>query len=225
MIVMSSTDPIQIYKRFEGALTEQMPRLIKEGRVPISTADYMSLYLEMQKPRKVVSISDVNDAMGYIRITFGRICTGDGIVFKFGDKSRIKVVLDSDLIRKINADTYTMAGDLALDSYENLDGEEILIKHLSKMPKTLEEAKACPLLKRLSRGDMVLLGNFIDTVFYNGKKDYMHERNMRICFTGPGHMDSMCPFTFHHVLGLVYGGGSIGLSNPECVVVGKPNFS
>ena len=131
------------YKEFYGRVTEQMPLLRAEGRVPISVADIMERRLN----------SDLQDWKD------NYFFTGDAIAYH-PDK-KFKIVLDSDLLRTLKSESDVQNGALVLTDglYEDLQGEEFLYKDIKKLvEKNLSQKEILqhPLWKAVARNDELL---------------------------------------------------------------------
>src|SRR3990167_11287530 len=110
------------YKEFYGRSTEQMPRLIAEGRTPLSIAGLMRRRLE------VLNSSDE------VRNSFwdNYFDTGDGIAYH--PDGRGKIVLDAQPLRELTPSSQLRNGALVLPSgvYDRLEGVEFSREDLAK---------------------------------------------------------------------------------------------
>ncbi|MCD4666539.1 hypothetical protein K8R47_01890 [archaeon] len=160
------------YKEFYGANPEQMNLLIKEGRVPISTADLMRIRLEVLTGGS----EDVRSAWhdNYFD-------TGDAIVYH--PNGNAKIVLDSKLARELNLDSEIRNGALILPDgmYEQLEGTEFnrdeLEKYVAEESLTLDQVNQNPIWQALAR-DKSLLNKYADMVFKETKDRFGYDKNM-----------------------------------------------
>ena len=90
------------YQEFFGRNTEQMPMLIKSGRVPMSAAGLMDRRLEVRDERFSQKVrSDWHDSHFY---------TGDGVLYH--PDGKIKVVPDARDLRGLNSQSALSNGAL-----------------------------------------------------------------------------------------------------------------
>lgn len=150
----------ETYKEFYGRNTEQMPKLIAEGRIPLSVAGLMERKLDMRNS------SDNKVKSAWIDNSF---TTGDvGIYHPDG---KVKVVLDSQHLRDLTTQSKLKRGALVLEDriYEQLEGQEFTRKELEKYTGndlSKKQAKTNPILKTLAR-DQGLLNDYVDYIFVN----------------------------------------------------------
>ncbi|PIZ82764.1 hypothetical protein COX97_03145, partial [Candidatus Pacearchaeota archaeon CG_4_10_14_0_2_um_filter_05_32_18] len=104
----------EAYREFYGRNVEQMPKLIAEGRVPMSVAGLMQRRLDVRN-------SDADIKGSYIDNYFD---TSDAVVYH--PDGRVKIVLDSQTLRDITPQSKLINGALVLteDAYNALQGEE-----------------------------------------------------------------------------------------------------
>ena len=164
----------EAYEEFYGRNTEQMPKLIADGRVPMSVAGLMQRRLDVRNSDPEVKSSWIDNYFD----------TGDAIVYH--PDGRVKIVLDSQHLRDMTPDTPRNGGALILgeDVYKALEGEEFKKGELGKiderMPK--DDVKAHPVWKALAR-DQGLLNDYTDHIFAEGKERFGYDTAMGI-FTG-----------------------------------------
>jgi hypothetical protein len=158
-LALSTKNESKAFKKFYGKSAEQMPKLIAEGRTPMSTAQLMQRRLDVR-----------NDIVGvrHAWLDFG-FDTGDGVVYH--PDGRVKVVLDSEDLRDMNSESRICRGALVLtdDDYNALKGsyvEEFERGKLGKVNEWLskQEAKSHPVWKVLAR-DQILLNDYVDFIF------------------------------------------------------------
>src|SRR3989344_2984291 len=92
----------EAYKEFYGRNTEQMPKLIADGRVPINVSQLMQRRLDVRN-------SDGEVKASYLDNYFD---TGDAVVYH--PDGRVKVVLDSQNLREITPQSPLSNGALIL---------------------------------------------------------------------------------------------------------------
>lgn len=152
----------EAYREFYGRNTEQMPKLIADGRVPMNVAQLMQRRLDVRN-----SNSDIKSS--YLNNWFD---TGDAVVYH--PDGRVKIVLDSEDLRNITPDSKLRSGALILteDIYNNLQGEEFKKGKLGKINEWLsrEAVKFHPVWKVLAR-DQGLLNDYADLIFAEGNHD------------------------------------------------------
>ena len=161
----------EAYKEFYGRNTEQMPKLIADGRVPMSVAGLMQRRLDLR-----------NDETGvkdfYMDNYFD---TRDGVVYH--PDGRVKIVLDSQHLRDMTPESPRNGGALILgeDVYKALEGEEFRKGNLGKINERMSKAdvKAHPVWKVLAR-DQGLLDDYADHIFAEGKERFGYDTAMGI---------------------------------------------
>ena len=153
--------PEEAYKEFYGRSTEQMPKLIAEGRVPMNTSQLMQKRLDHRNgpaDLKTVWMDNYFD-------------TGDGVVYH--PDGRAKIVLDSQTLREMTPGSKRNNGALILgeDVYEEWQGEEFKEGRLGKTREWLSKAevKSHPVWKVLAR-DQALLDDYVDYIFAKCKE-------------------------------------------------------
>lgn len=155
----------QIYEEFCGKGLEQMPKLIAEGRVPMSVVGLMQARLDVRN-----SSDDVKSA--WMDNCFN---TGDAIVYH--PDGRAKIVLDSQYLREMTTETPlrdAAALVLTQEQYGAMDGEEFQKGELGKTDDywfSKKDVKAHPVWRILAR-DQALLDDYTDYIFseLKGKK-------------------------------------------------------
>ena len=174
----------QAYKAFpeKGTApnTEQMPKLIADGRVPMNVSQLMQRRLDVRNASE-----DVKTAwMDYY------FDTGDGVVYH--PNGRIKIVLDSQHLREINSQSKLNKGALVLteEDYNALQGQEFEGDKIGKTGTELSKAdvKAHPVWKVLAR-DQNLLNYYADYIFAEGRQRFKYDNAMGI-FTSSAGVDS-----------------------------------
>ena len=161
----------EAYREFYGRNTEQMPKLIADGRIPMNVSQFMQRRLDVRN-------SDDEVKSSYIDNYFD---TGDAVVYH--PDGQVKVVLDSQHLREINSDSNIRGGELILstDIYDSLEGEEFKKGKLGKTESSLylQDVKAHPVWKTLAR-DQALLNDYADYIFAEGKKRFDYDTMMGV---------------------------------------------
>jgi len=161
----------EAYKVYNGSNTKEMPKLIADGRVPISVAGLMQRRLDVRN-------FDADVKTSYMDNYFD---TGDAVVYHPG--GRIKIVLDSQHLRDMTSESSINSGALVLteDVYNSLNGEEFKKGKLGKTGDWLskEDVKAHPVWKALAR-DQTLLNDYTDYIFTEGKERFNNDTGMGI---------------------------------------------
>ena len=154
------------YKEFYGRNVDQMPALIAESRIPLSVAGLMQQRLRSGKQDWKDNYFD----------------TGDAIVYH--PDGRVKIVLDSQLLRDINPKSELLNGALVLVDgvYETLQGPEFTREKLAKITErdlALEEVKTHPFWQTLAR-DGALLNEYADSMGAEMKQRFKYDSIMGV---------------------------------------------
>ena len=161
----------EAYREFYGRNVEQMPKLIADGRVPMSVAGLMQRRLDVRN-------SDADVKTSYMDNYFD---SGDAVVYH--PDGRVKIVLDSQTVRDITPKSELRNGALILteDAYNDLQGAEFKKGKLGKVDERLsrEQAKAHPVWKVLAR-DQALLNDYVDFIFAEGKQRFDYDTAMGV---------------------------------------------
>ena len=161
----------EAYREFCGRNTEQMPKLIADGRVPMSVAGLMQRRLDVRN-------SDADVKTSYLDNYFD---SGDAVLYH--PDGRVKIVLDSQTLRDVTPNSELRNGALVLteDAYNVLQGEEFKKGKLGKVNERLsrEQAKAHPVWKILAR-DQALLNDYVDYIFAEGKQRFGNDTAMGV---------------------------------------------
>lgn len=164
--------PTQVYKEFYGRNVDQMPKLIAEGRVPLSVNGLMKRRLEVEK----LPFEDLKDA--YWNNYFN---TGDAVA-RHSD-GRVKIVLDSKDLRGLNPKSKLLNGGgliLTNEVYEVLDGPEFSPKDIERYTgKSLSksEVNKNPMWQSLAR-DKAVLRAYTDKTFEKAKAQFGYDQNV-----------------------------------------------
>ncbi len=161
----------EAYQEFYGQNVKQMPKLIADGRVPMSVAGLMQRRLDVRN-------SDADVKTSYMDNYFD---TGDAVAYH--PDGRVKIVLDSQTLREITPESPRSNGALVLASevYDTLQGEEFKKGELGKTesPLSREDVKAHPVWKVLAR-DQGLLNDYADYIFAEGKERFSYDTAMGV---------------------------------------------
>lgn len=146
----------EAHQEFYGRNTEQMPKLVADGRVPMSVSGLMQRRLDVRN-------SDDKIKSAWMDNYFD---TGDAVVYH--PDGRVKIVLDSQDLRNMTPDTPRNGGALIVtpETYDVLQGEEFKKGKLGKTGDwmTREDVKAHPVWKAIAR-DQALLNDYTDFIF------------------------------------------------------------
>ncbi|MBI2045210.1 hypothetical protein HYT23_04080 [Candidatus Pacearchaeota archaeon] len=159
----------QTFRDFNGRNVDQMPKLIAEGRTPLSVVGLMEARLKYGKqlPAWMDNYFD----------------TGDGVLYH--TDGRIKVVHDSPLIRGLNLESPLKDGALVLGDgvYDSAQGQEFERKKLEKYvesPLSKEQVKSNPIWRALARDNQGLLDEYTDFIFTQAKERFGYDKNMGV---------------------------------------------
>lgn len=182
---LALNDQFGLFKEFYGRNNEQMPKLVEEGRTPLSVAGLMQRRLEVLAG----SSDDMKTAWwdNYFD-------TGDGVFYH--PNGNVKIVLGAQPIRDMTVDTPLSYGALMLNkdrdesvaAYEALDGAEFSRSQLEKYVGkflTKYEAKNHPVWEVLAGGDQALLNAYVDAAFAEIEKRFGNEKNMDVHIASP----------------------------------------
>ena len=143
-----------------------MPKLIADGRVPMSTSELMQIRLDMEN----------TEDKDYWRNNY--FCTGDAVIYHpdgMGSWDKLKIDLDSQYLREMTPQTPRNNRTLVLtdDQYNAFDAEEFTRKQVGKINKWLsnEEVKIHAICRKLARYPKVL-ENYADYVFAKTKEKF-----------------------------------------------------
>jgi hypothetical protein len=173
-MTLELNDNVKPFKEFEGSNYKQMPKLIAEGRMPLSFAGLMKRKLQV-----LSGSPEVRDAWydNYVD-------TGDGIAY---DRSgNVKIELDSPIMRGLNPKSEIKSGALVIsdNAFENIRGEEFTSKDIAKYKfgTSLSESEVVehPFWNALARGDKALLKEYAHAVFKLAKEKYGYDKNMGV---------------------------------------------
>jgi len=171
------------FKEFYGRNNEQMPKLIEEGRIPLSVANLMQQKLENLSSSEALKTSWWNNYFD----------TGDGIFYN--PNGDFKIVLGAQPIRDMNSESKLSSGALVLGEnkeesikiYNSLDGVEFKRKDLNNLlGKTLSKSavKSHPVWNALVP-DKSLFNEYVDATFSEGKERFGYDNMMGIWISSP----------------------------------------
>jgi hypothetical protein len=177
-------DQVVPFKEFYGRNNEQMPKLIEEGRIPLSVAGLMEKRLEV-----------LTNSSDEVRSAWwdNYFDTGDGIFYHpDGD---LKVVLGAQPIRDMTGNSKLYYGALVLgedrDSsikvYSSLDGAEFKRGDIEGQVGSVlskDAVKKHPIWNALVT-DKALLDEYVDATFAQGKERFDYDNMMGILISSP----------------------------------------
>ncbi|MEK6897623.1 MAG: hypothetical protein AABW93_03780 [Nanoarchaeota archaeon] len=162
------------FKEFYGRNVEQMPKLIADGRIPLSVAGLMQRRLDVRNASDDVKSSWMDNYFD----------TGDAVVYH--PDGRVKIVLDSQTLREINPDSKRNLGALVLtpEQYDTMSGEEFKKDKIGKIGDSLskKDVKDHPVWRVLAR-DEALLNYYADYVFAEGEQRFYYDTAMGVYLT------------------------------------------
>lgn len=171
------------FNEFYGRNIEQMPKLVEEGRIPLSVANLMQQRLENLSSSEALKTSWWNNYFD----------TGDGIFYH--PNGDFKVVLGAQPIRDMNSDSKLSSGALVLNEdkeesieiYKSLDGVEFKRNDLDNLfGKILSKSavKSHPVWNALVP-DKALFNEYVDAVFSEGKNQFGYDNMMGVWISSP----------------------------------------
>lgn len=202
----------EAYKEFYGRTVDMMPVLIGEGLSPMSFAQVMQRRLDVLGGDKAVE-----DAWWMMRFD-----TSDVIAYHRDGK--IKILLDSQIVRELNPESNLKNGALALpdDLYEKLQGDEFTKGDVEKYAQgnnlTQNEVLYNPFWKALAR-DPELHKEYVRAVFREAKQRYDLEKLMSVSFSHfrEGHNLRLCTLSGLYEGSYAYGRGALDSSDGRLV--------
>lgn len=174
MASLKLNEPIEKFKEFYGKNTDQMPKILGEGRTPLSVAGLMKRRLEA-----LTASEDVMDAWWN-----NYFDTGDAVIYH--PDGRFKVVINAEPIwKEFSPNSKLKSGALILPegTYDRLDGESFSREEIGRYGiagklLTMEEAKRNPIWKALAGEDQALLDSYVDATFKKAKEDFNYSGDM-----------------------------------------------
>lgn len=177
-MALELNDTRKPFQEFEGANYKQMPKLIADGRTPLSFVGLMKRKLQ------VLSASpEVRDAW-----FTNYVDTGDGVAYDTA--GNVKIDLDSPTMRELNPKSTIKNGALLLPdgAYDKVNGQEFTSKDIGKyrFNTSLTEAEVNdhPFWLALARGDKALLKEYTHQVFKMAKEKHGYDKNMGVYLSG-----------------------------------------
>lgn len=174
---------IEMFKEFYGKNIDQMPKLLGEGRTPLSTAGLMERKLEV-----LTASEDVKGAWWN-----NYFSTGDAVIYH--PDGRFKVVTGNNakpFWKELNPKSKLSMRALVLPDgmYDKFNGEsftreEIKRYGIAEKMLTMEEAKRNPIWKALAGGDQTLLDSYVDAVFKKAEKNPGYDKIMGVWLSQP----------------------------------------
>ena len=214
-MTIESNDPTQDYKLFYGKYLEQMPKLLIEGRIPLSFKDVMQRRLEAansQYPNLIEAWLD------------NYFDTGDACVID--SRGNLKVVHDSNHLRELNSKTKLTNGAIVLSNadYSKLGGEEFSPKTIKEYgvlePLTEKQVNEHPVWKALARGDEVLLKAYSQMIFAKAKERFHYDKNMSIYLPSSREMPQLRSWCAGRLYYKSYATGRDGIGDDSGHLVG-----
>lgn len=165
------SNEMKIFEVYNGSIVKRMPKLISNGRVPANISQIMQRRLNLR-----------NDETGvksfYLSNHFN---TSDAVLYH--PDGRVKIVLDSKTLMEITPESELKDGALVLteEFYDALQGEEFKKGKLGKINEWLtdKEVKSHLVWKILAR-DQMLLDDYVDYIFAEGRKKFDYHTGMGI---------------------------------------------
>ena len=163
----------QNYKEFYGRNTEQMPKLIAEGRLPLSISGFMKRRLDALNSSDEVRSSYWDNYFD----------SGDGIAYH--PDGRAKIVLDAQPLRDLTPSSKLRNGALVLPDgvYDGLEGIELsevdLERYAVGEQLKKKNVKDNPIWQTLAR-DGKLLEDYVQNVFSQGKERFGYDLAMAV---------------------------------------------
>ncbi len=225
-MTLQLNEPVEQYKEFYGRNIDQMPKLIAEGRTPLSVAGLMRARLSALSGSPAVKSAwwdnwfDLGDAIAY---------------HPNGD---VKIVPDATVLRGVSPQSKLQNGALMLEDgvYESLPGNEFRRNKLGTTGQDLSKRQALnsPVWNELARGDHKLLEEYVNAVFSEAKERFSYSENMGIYVADAPTVPSVRPWYVYlldcrsgacgnYRLGS-YCGRLVGVAAPEAPSTQK-NFS
>ena len=213
-MALQLNEPVQVYKEFYGRNVDQMPKLVGEGRAPLSVAGLMKRRLE------VVDSPFEGLESAWIYNYFD---TGDAIYRH--NEGRCKVVLDDKALRSLNPKSKLLNGGLALTekAYDQGEGNVFSEKDLEKYTGRalkITEVQDNPIWLDLARGDQHLLKEYAAMIFAKAKKTYGYNENMGLYLPSTQEQPIMRSWYVGGLYGRSDAGGNCDLGNGDGRFVG-----
>ncbi|MBW8034763.1 MAG: hypothetical protein FVQ79_03690 [Planctomycetes bacterium] len=166
------------YKEFYGPVTKHMHALVAERMVPLSVAGLMQDRIEVGRDVSKVNRHLMNNYYD----------TGDAIVYH--PDGRIKIVLDSQLLRSITPKSELRDGALVVsdDNYAAAEGVEFKSGDLGRINSWLspKEIKAHPVWQVLAR-DQALLDEYTDYILAEANESFGYDVVMGVFLESKGY--------------------------------------
>jgi hypothetical protein len=169
-------EPTLDYEEFYGGNTTEMPKLVAEGRTPMSVAGLMQRRLEVLGASRRVRRAWLNNYFD----------TGDAVLYH--PNGKVKIVLDAQPLRTLNKKSKLRNGALIIDNdtYRSLSGEEFNRENLvTDTPLSKKQVLKSPVWNALARGDTKLLREYTDAAFADAKRRFDYTENMGVFLGQP----------------------------------------
>ncbi|MEK6959569.1 MAG: hypothetical protein AABX47_00205 [Nanoarchaeota archaeon] len=162
---------VKYHDDFYGKIIEQMPRLIAQGRTPLSVAELMR--------QRILALSQPEDIKNAWWNNYFHL--GDAVLYH--PNSNIKTELDSQLLRQLNPQSKLQNGLWLItdEIYNASEGKEFSRDELSPLDTSLDKTAILsnPLWKYLAREDKGLLEEYTEAVFKEAQT-FNYDSNMGI---------------------------------------------
>ena len=164
------------YKEFYGPYAEQMPRLLREGRTPMTVADVMRRRVEVAR-----SATDVRAAWldHYLH-------TSDAILYD--TSGRLKIVRAAGLLTAVTPQCAIRDGALTIDAavYDAVAAPEFAASDLvTGMPLSAHDVRCNPVWLALAGEDRALLDEYVTMVFKNARRLFAYTEAMGVYLPPP----------------------------------------
>ena len=177
---------VEQYKEFYGPSIKMMPKLIADGRVPLSAAGLMRRRLET-----ITASADLKAAWWDNGFSLG-----DAIAYH--PDGRVKMVLGAQALRSINPQSTPTDGALVLEDgvYESLPGTEFRRNKLGMTGKELIKRQVLnsPVWNVLAHEDSRLLSEYTKAVFSKTEELYDYHKNMDVYIANAPNVPIMRPW-------------------------------
>ena len=159
------------FEIYNGRNVDTMPKLISDGRIPMSVAQLMQRRIDLRNDKTGVKDFYMNNYFD----------TGDGVIYYPNED--VKIVRDSQTLREMGSQSQRNNGALVIgeEAYKAIEGEVFKKGKLGKTGNWMSKAdvKAHPVWKVLAR-EQALLDDYADYIFTEGKKAFNYDTAMGV---------------------------------------------
>ena len=146
------------FEIYKGSIKTQMPRIIADGRTPMSCSELMLRRLDLRDNESEVRKFYMNRSF----------ITGDAIIYH--PNRKIKIICDSQTLRDLNSESSTFEHFLNEEDYDKLEGEEFERNEMKLYDwMSREEIRRHPIWKALAK-DQKLLDDYTYLAFTENKQ-------------------------------------------------------